>query len=143
MQQGWTSCPIRPSPGGEGGGGDLEDILGLNLRSIACASETPYNVSFARPRPFQPPMRVTRLRLVGRLDVGQKGYDLALRALADPRWRGRQVTLNLYGDGEYKKVYPPHGRAPGAFRGCRSWTRQRYRHDLAGVTMPILMPSRI
>lgn len=81
---------------------DLEDILGLNLRNIA-RFRNPYNVSFAEAPPFPAAEAGYSLAMVGRLDVGQKGYDLALRALADPRWRERNVTLNLYGDGEYKE----------------------------------------
>lgn len=46
----------------------------------------------------------TRLACVGRLDPAQKGQDILIDCLRDPRWRQRGVACDFFGDG------PAHGR---------------------------------
>jgi glycosyltransferase involved in cell wall biosynthesis len=44
----------------------------------------------------------SRLACVARLDASDKGQDLLLTVLADPRWRTRDWVLRLYGDGRHR-----------------------------------------
>jgi glycosyltransferase involved in cell wall biosynthesis len=51
-----------------------------------------------------PDSEVHNIAMVGRLDPRSKGHDLAFAVLSSESWRGRNVMLNLYGDGPYAAV---------------------------------------
>ncbi len=53
--------------------------------------------------PPWPDDAVARLACVGRLDPGQKGQDLLLSCLHDPRWLERPVALDFFGDGPARR----------------------------------------
>jgi len=53
------------------------------------------------PWPDAPSGGPLRLACVGRLYPPAKGQDLAIRALALPEWRGRDVTLSFFGTGPH------------------------------------------
>jgi glycosyltransferase involved in cell wall biosynthesis len=46
----------------------------------------------------------TRLALVARLEPEQKGHDLMIDALADPRWRSRRVEVTFFGEGPAREA---------------------------------------
>ncbi|NEU70041.1 glycosyltransferase family 4 protein [Spirosoma agri] len=47
---------------------------------------------------------VIRLACVARLDVLDKGQDLLLTVLAQPKWRSRPITVTMYGAGPHRKA---------------------------------------
>lgn len=49
--------------------------------------------------PSWPADSTARLACVGRLDPAQKGQDILLECLHEPRWRDRHFTLNFFGEG--------------------------------------------
>jgi glycosyltransferase involved in cell wall biosynthesis len=60
----------------------------------------PYNVSFEGEMPWPTtPNGSVRLACVARLHVKDKGQDLLLQVLAQPKWQQRPVQLALYGAG--------------------------------------------
>jgi glycosyltransferase involved in cell wall biosynthesis len=83
------------------------DLLRLQLGESLPNGEVvwnPFNLSDA-PAPAWPDegggMRVA---CVSRIELGHKGQDLLLQALARPEWRNRPFELNLYGTGPDEKV---------------------------------------
>jgi glycosyltransferase involved in cell wall biosynthesis len=44
-----------------------------------------------------------RMALPARLDIQDKGHDVLLHVLAQPRWLAREWTLNLYGQGRHEQ----------------------------------------
>ena len=46
----------------------------------------------------------TRLAMIGRLYPEQKGHDLLIDALADPRWIERSIEVSVLGDGPAKEA---------------------------------------
>jgi len=59
----------------------------------------PVNMPATDPIPF-PSNTQAQLAMVANLRMVHKGQDLALRALAGEKWRGRDWQLNIYGKGE-------------------------------------------
>nr|WP_262905308.1 glycosyltransferase [Hymenobacter nitidus] len=61
----------------------------------------PYNVPFAGelPSPATASDGVVRLACVARLHIPDKGQDLLLQVLAQPKWRQRPLHVSFYGDG--------------------------------------------
>ncbi|TGE25350.1 glycosyltransferase [Hymenobacter aquaticus] len=61
----------------------------------------PYNVPFAGELAWPAPTatEVVQLACVARLHVPDKGQDLLLQVLAQPKWRQRAVHVTLFGDG--------------------------------------------
>jgi glycosyltransferase involved in cell wall biosynthesis len=45
-----------------------------------------------------------RLAMVGRVDTEDKGHDLLLHLLAEPRWRDRPVRLDVVGEGPHEAL---------------------------------------
>lgn len=60
----------------------------------------PFNVDY-EAKPAWPAGETLRLACVGRLDPGNKGQDLLLRALSGEKWRQRDFQLTLFGDGPH------------------------------------------
>ncbi|MCC5838546.1 MAG: glycosyltransferase family 4 protein [Opitutales bacterium] len=119
---------------------DLTDILGVDFRQAA-RFRNPYNVSFGDCPPFPPHTEGLSLAMVGRLDMRQKGYDLALRALSGPAWKTRNVTLNMYGGGEFKEFI----QAMASRLGVARFNLHGHVTDIEGVwrtNHALLMPSR-
>jgi glycosyltransferase involved in cell wall biosynthesis len=59
----------------------------------------PYKVSPESIPGWPDDSKVWRLACVGRLELAHKGQDLLVRILARPKWRGRPIELNLFGEG--------------------------------------------
>lgn len=64
----------------------------------------PFNVSTEAPPAWPDEGAGMRLACVSRIELGHKGQDVLLRALARREWRNRPVALNLYGTGPDEKV---------------------------------------
>jgi glycosyltransferase involved in cell wall biosynthesis len=79
--------------------------IGAEL-SNAEVVRNPFNVNYncAPPWPSSDNPAELRLACVGRLDVGPKGQDLLLEALAAPGWIKRPWRLTLYGHGRTKNI---------------------------------------
>ena len=81
-----------------------EDNRALLLRQFDLKPQTlqvvrnPLGVDRATA-PSWPAGPVARLACVGRLEPSQKGQDLLLECLQDPRWHDRAVSLGFFGDG--------------------------------------------
>ena len=64
----------------------------------------PFNVT-TEPAPAWPGEDgKMRLACVSRIELGHKGQDLLLQALARPEWRNRPIELNLFGTGPDEEV---------------------------------------
>ncbi|HEV2618196.1 MAG TPA: glycosyltransferase family 4 protein [Candidatus Acidoferrales bacterium] len=59
----------------------------------------PFNVRYDARPPWPSPGEGLSLGFVSRLEIGGKGHDLLLQVLGLPHWRGRDVSVSLYGDG--------------------------------------------
>jgi glycosyltransferase involved in cell wall biosynthesis len=82
-----------------------------------------------------------RFASVGRLYPKEKGQDIILRVLASEKWRGRPVSLTVYGDGEQRQGLEAMAKLLGltnvAFAG--------YAEDVAAIWAKhhaLLLPSR-
>lgn len=61
--------------------------------------------AFSSPAmPDPTPDRTFRLACVARLDMLDKGQDLLLTVLTQPKWRSRPLRLTLFGDGPHRKA---------------------------------------
>ncbi len=49
--------------------------------------------------PFPAPMERVKLACVARLECSQKGQDLLIELMADPKWRDRPFSISLFGSG--------------------------------------------
>jgi len=83
------------------------DLLRLQLGEPLPNGEVvwnPFNLS-TEPAPAWPEEGGgLQLACVSRLELGHKGQDLLLQALARPAWRSRPVELNLFGTGPDEEV---------------------------------------
>ena len=82
-----------------------EKQIGLEF-SNAEVVRNPFNVDFSASPPWPSPgaSGVLRLACVGRLDLGAKGQDILLEALASSAWMNRPWRLALYGSGPLKNI---------------------------------------
>lgn len=76
----------------------LEQQVGAALAS-ASVVRNPYLVDREAPLPWPGETGTTRLACVGRLFPMEKGQDILLRVLADPKWRERDVEVSFFGAG--------------------------------------------
>jgi glycosyltransferase involved in cell wall biosynthesis len=63
-----------------------------------------YACDFAVPTTWPTRETPTRLAMIGRLYPEQKGHDLLIDALADPRWLERSIEVSVLGDGPAKEA---------------------------------------
>ncbi len=76
-----------------------EEQLGIRLAHGA-VFRNPFLAGHAGPLPWPGGDREElRLACVARLSAADKGQDLLLRVVAQPRWRERGLVVRLYGDG--------------------------------------------
>jgi glycosyltransferase involved in cell wall biosynthesis len=82
-----------------------EKQIGLEF-SNAEVVRNPFNVDFSASPPWPSPgaSGVLHLACVGRLDLGAKGQDVLLEALAGSVWMNRPWRLALYGNGPLKNI---------------------------------------
>ncbi|WFB35671.1 glycosyltransferase family 4 protein [Kiritimatiellota bacterium B12222] len=76
----------------------LQDQLAITLPS-AKVIRNPYNVSKKSESQWPAVSTPLKCACVGRLEPAAKGQDLILRVLAQPEWKGRDIEVNLYGEG--------------------------------------------
>lgn len=55
-------------------------------------------------QPHYPVGSTHSIALVGRLDFFHKGHDLFLEVVKHPKWQGRNVRFNVYGDGTHREL---------------------------------------
>jgi glycosyltransferase involved in cell wall biosynthesis len=77
----------------------LETQLGITIPKVKFFFN-PVKVSRSE-EPRWPDSEALNIAMVGRLDPRSKGHDLAFAMLSEESWHGRNVRLNLYGDGPY------------------------------------------
>ncbi|MGH3301545.1 MAG: glycosyltransferase family 4 protein [Streptosporangiaceae bacterium] len=63
----------------------------------------PYRVPYEGELPW-PAEGALRLALVARVDAEDKGHDVLIETLAEPRWRDRAVLLDIVGRGPHEEV---------------------------------------
>lgn len=63
----------------------------------------PFNVSWDNHIEWPSENQGLRLACVGRLEPYDKGQDIICQIMAKPEWRGRDITVHLYGNGSCKK----------------------------------------
>jgi glycosyltransferase involved in cell wall biosynthesis len=101
----------------------------------------PFNVSTA-PAPVWPDEDGgMRMACVSRIELGQKGQDLLLQALARPEWRNRRFELNLFGTGPDEKVL----RLMASNLGLNSVHLRGHLNDVRAIWEQnhlLLLPSR-
>lgn len=78
----------------------LEEQIGMKVER-ASVVRNPFLVDYAAPQPWPEgePDGPVRLACVGRFYAMEKGQDILLRVLARPKWRARNLTVDLYGAG--------------------------------------------
>ncbi|MCH8983861.1 MAG: glycosyltransferase family 4 protein [Acidobacteria bacterium] len=85
----------------------LESQLGARIPNAAIV-RNPVNLPDG-PTPQSsdvgPEDRVIKLACVGRLHAPSKGQDILLETLSTQKWREREWTLSLFGDGPQKRVF--------------------------------------
>jgi glycosyltransferase involved in cell wall biosynthesis len=78
-----------------------EEQLGFRLPNAAVV-RNPFLVSWQDALAWPASDGVLRLACVGRFHPAEKGQDLLLRVLSQPKWRERPVEVALYGSGEWE-----------------------------------------
>ncbi|MFT4912805.1 MAG: glycosyltransferase involved in cell wall biosynthesis [Brevundimonas sp.] len=75
-----------------------EEQLAITLPH-ADVVRNPFLVDYAAPLAWPGDDSVTRLACIGRLYPMEKGQDILLRVLAQPKWRERPLHVDFYGTG--------------------------------------------
>ena len=65
--------------------------------SNACIVRNPYNVSYSVPASWPAEQEPLRLACVARVDVCDKGQDLIIDVLSQPKWRQRNISVSFFG----------------------------------------------
>lgn len=118
----------------------VADFLSANLERaevIPNAFACPYHSVTDWPTNDEP----TRLALVARLEPEQKGHDLVIDALADPRWRHRRVEVTFFGDGPAREMLAARCRWRGVERATFAGS-SRNAVDIWPTQHAALLPSR-
>ena len=64
----------------------------------------PYGLFTQRPE-VKSDGRFVKFACVGRLHAPSKGQDILFKTLSSPKWRGREWTLSIFGDGPQARVF--------------------------------------
>jgi len=62
----------------------------------------PFNVPFNSQLPFPDTSNGFKLACIGRYEIGNKGQDILLQVLDDPKWRERDLNVTFYGNGHHR-----------------------------------------
>jgi glycosyltransferase involved in cell wall biosynthesis len=118
----------------------VEAQLGKHLPN-ACVVRNPFNVAYDSVPPWPCEAEEFKLACVGRLEPGHKGQDLIIDVLRRPKWRGRNLSVNLIGRGKQecalRRLVEFHKLDRVRFAG--------WNEDIAAVWAQyhgLLMPSR-
>lgn len=76
----------------------FEEQIGVKLPN-ASVTRNPFLVDYSAPLPWPEEDGTVRLACVGRLYPMEKGQDMLLRVLAQPKWKARALTVDFYGAG--------------------------------------------
>lgn len=76
----------------------LEEQIGERLER-ASVVRNPFLVDHAAALPWPADGPTTRIACIGRFYPMEKGQDLLLRVLAQPKWQARAITVDFYGEG--------------------------------------------
>lgn len=68
----------------------------------ASVARNPFLVRYSQPLKWPSHCTTVRLACVARLYPMQKGQDLLLQILAEPKWRSRNIHVTFYGEGDNK-----------------------------------------
>lgn len=63
----------------------------------AAVVRNPFNVDYAAPLPWSANSDMLRLACVARLDLESKAHDVLFEVLAQPKWRGRPLAVDVVG----------------------------------------------
>lgn len=102
----------------------------------------PFKVPYRPNLPWPDESAGFRLASVGRLDSFQKGYDLIIDVLARPEWKGRAVSVDIYGNGGNERSF----RRLADWRGAERVTFAGFTNDIENIWAThhaLLMPSRV
>lgn len=80
-----------------------ERQLALKLKNVSVFSSPVSYMDSYTILPWPEQNNVIQMASVARLDVGTKGQDVLLEALASAKWKNRSWHLNLYGNGDDKE----------------------------------------
>jgi glycosyltransferase involved in cell wall biosynthesis len=75
-----------------------EEQLGCTLANSAVV-RNPYHADWTQRAEWPSDSQGYRFACLARLDVREKGQDLLLRVLAQPKWRSRPIEVRFYGSG--------------------------------------------
>lgn len=118
----------------------LEEQIGVRLPS-ASVVRNPFLVNYTAPLPWPGEDQVLRLACVARLYTMEKGQDVLLRVLAQPKWKSRPVEVSFFGEGANAEGLADMARLLGCtqvrFRGHVSDIRQIWSEHHA-----LVLPSR-
>ncbi|MER7015002.1 glycosyltransferase family 4 protein [Saccharopolyspora sp. NPDC000359] len=96
-----------------------------NSRVVRCHFKVPYDANPEWPAAGPP----FRLACPARLDPTCKGQDVLFEVLADPKWRGRELSVSLFGAGPHERVL----RALRAELGLANVEFAGYTTDVEGI----------
>lgn len=95
----------------------------------ASVVRNPFLVDYANAMPWPTEDGLTRLACIGRLYPMEKGQDILLRVLAQPKWLERPITVDFYGDGTNKNGLA----AMAQYLGCTNVRFAGHVSDIAEV----------
>lgn len=104
-----------------------ERQLGIELPNAEVVWN-PFAVPWAQDSPW-PDQSTLRIACVARLDPRHKGQDLLIRALADSRWKSRDIHLSFVGEGSSRQSLQRLARTCG----LKSVEFCGHRSDVANV----------
>lgn len=81
---------------------DFECQTGARLANGQCVWN-PIKVLPSGALPWPETNGAWKMACVARLQTRPKGHDLLIQALAEPRWKERNLTLSFFGDGENRQ----------------------------------------
>jgi len=81
----------------------VETMLGLRLNNGIIIRNPCLLATEHHSLPWPDKASPVRMALPARLDIQDKGHDVLLHVLAQPKWLAREWTLNLYGQGRHEQ----------------------------------------
>ena len=114
--------------------------LGMDFANSAIV-RNPFNVSFDSQIEWPPEMGEWKLACVGRLGVEHKGQDLLVEVLSSSKWRDRNLSVTLFGQGHHREYL----ERLIAIRDCKNILFGGYTNGIAEVWRghhAAIMPSR-
>jgi len=120
--------------------GQAAEFLGIELPN-AVTVQNPLREAISEA-PAWPADSTLRLACVGRLEIVDKGQDLLLEVLANPAWKNRDYTLDLFGSGPDEQMLAAQIAEYGLSGQVRLAGFEHNVHKIWETHQALVMPSR-